>query len=397
MMRRKYFYWFVLLLFLGVPVVFILYQSVFLSRLVGGDYFQEYSDLEAKKMEVLGRSDLRKEINQHSLFTVGKRRDDKVVKQVLVTNSPKILFLGDLMLDRQNRILLDRKGAGFFTEKIEHLFWGQDLNIANLEGPITTRSSLSVGQPVENPNHFRFTFKPRETINFLQANRINLVNLGNNHILNFGSKGLEQTEEVLTKNNIDYFGDPLDLTRMSIVKRVGEWRIGFVNYNQFVGFSSEQVVEIIKSLKTKSDFVIVYSHWGEEYKLVNNARQQQLAHQFIEAGADLIVGSHPHVVQSIEVYRGKAIFYSLGNFVFDQYFSKDVRSELALLLTIKNGRFEFTLLPLFRQNNGQLVLMEGAQRKDFLAGLAERSSLEKEIKKEIKEGVFILSGKKIKD
>ncbi len=366
-------------------------------KLIGGDSFQKDDVLETKKTKVLGRSDFRKEVNQNDLSTVRKKRDDKVVRQVLATSSLRILFLGDLMLDRQNRILLNRRGAGFFTEKIERLFWGQDLNVANLEGPITTRSSLSVGQPVENPNHFRFTFEPRGTINFLQANRINLVNLGNNHILNFGSKGLKETENFLRKTQVDYFGDPLDLKQMGVIEEVGGRKIAFVNYNQFRKFSSAEVAKLVTKMKEKSDLVIVYAHWGEEYKLVNNARQQQLAHQFIEAGADLIVGSHPHVVQPIEVYQGKAIFYSLGNFVFDQYFSRDVRSELALLVTIKDGRFEFTLLPLFRQNNGQLVLMEGAQRKDFLGNLAERSLLEGRIKKGIRKGVLVLSGRKTKD
>ncbi|HFC36086.1 MAG TPA: AmmeMemoRadiSam system protein B, partial [Candidatus Moranbacteria bacterium] len=192
------------------------------------------------------------------------------------------LFFGDVMLDRQNRVLMDRKGVGFFTKKLERLFWGQDLNVVNLEGPITDKPSVSVGQPVNNPNHFRFTFSPKQSVNFLQANRINLVSIGNNHILNFRSNGLKQTEEILSKNNIDYFGDPLDLTKMSVVENIAGYKIAFVNYNRFNGFSPEQVVEIIKSLKAKSDFIVVYPHWGREYKLVNSERQQKLAHQFID-------------------------------------------------------------------------------------------------------------------
>ncbi len=300
------------------------------------------------------------------------------------------LFFGDVMLDRQNRVLMDRKGVGFFTEKLERLFWGQDLNVVNLEGPITDKPSVSVGQPVDNPNHFRFTFNPEQAINFLQANRINLVNIGNNHILNFHNEGLEQTKEILTKNNIGYFGDPLDLAKMSTVKNVGEQKIAFVNYNQFAGFSPEQVIEIIKTLKTKSDFVVVYPHWGQEYKLVNNERQQKLAYRFIDAGADLIIGAHPHVVQPIEIYKNKVIFYSLGNFVFDQYFSEDVKSILGVGVLLGDGQVKFTLIPLFKQRGGELKLMAGEQREKFLQNLSARSAVGDVVRKQIEEGEFIL-------
>ena len=312
--------------------------------------------------------------------------NDLEIKQDIKTKKVKMLFFGDVMLDRQNRVLMDRKGVGFFTEKLERLFWGQDLIMVNLEGPITDKPSLSVGQPVENPNHFRFTFDPEQAIDFLQANRINLVNIGNNHILNFHKDGLEQTEKILTKNNIGYFGDPLNLNKMSVVKNVGGRKIAFVNYNQFAGFSPEQVIEVIKNLKTKSDFVIVYPHWGQEYKLVNNKRQQELAHQFIDAGADLIIGSHPHVVQPIEIYKNKAIFYSLGNFVFDQYFSDDVRSILGVGVSLGDGQVNFTLIPLFKQRGGELELMTGKQREKFLQNLSARSVVGDVVRREIERG-----------
>ena len=332
-------------------------------------------------------------IGKNTSYVTGYFIDKKIVKDKQVGRVASLLFFGDVMLDRQNRVLMDRKGVGFFTAKLERLFWGQDLNVVNLEGPITDKPSVSVGQPVENPNHFRFTFDPEQAINFLQANRINLVNIGNNHILNFHKDGLEQTEKILTKNNIGYFGDPLGLAKMSTVKNVGGQKIAFVNYNQFAGFSSEQVIEIIKNLKTKSDFVIVYPHWGQEYKLVNNKRQQKLAHRFIDAGADLIIGTHPHVVQPIEIYKNKAIFYSLGNFVFDQYFSEDVRSILGVGVLLEDGQVKFTLIPLFKQRGGELELMVGEQREKFLRNLSARSVVGDGVRREIEGGEFVLDSR----
>ena len=332
-------------------------------------------------------------IGKNTSYVTGYFTDKKIVKDKQVGRVASLLFFGDVMLDRQNRVLMDRKGVGFFTAKLERLFWGQDLNVVNLEGPITDKPSVSVGQPVENPNHFRFTFDPEQAINFLQANRINLVNIGNNHILNFHKDGLEQTEKILTKNNIGYFGDPLGLAKMSTVKNVGGQKIAFVNYNQFVGFSPEQVIEIIKNLKTKSDFVIVYPHWGQEYKLVNNERQQKLAHRFIDAGADLIIGAHPHVVQPIEIYKNKAIFYSLGNFVFDQYFSEDVKSILGVGALLEDGQVKFTLIPLFKQRGGELELMAGEQREKFLQNLSARSVMGDDVRREIEGGEFMLDSR----
>jgi len=311
----------------------------------------------------------------------------KVSKKIKI--KIKILALGDLMLDRHNRLLIKQKGVGYFTEKIERLFWGQDINLVNLEGPITSNKSVSLGQPMGNPNHFRFTFDPEQAINFLQANRINLVNIGNNHILNFHNDGLRQTEEILEKNNISYFGDPLDKSKLGVIKEINGRKIAFVNYNQFDNFSPEDTIAKIKESKTQADFIIVYTHWGQEYKLINNKRQQELAHRFIDAGADLIIGSHPHVVQPIEIYKNKVIFYSLGNFVFDQYFSEDVQKILGVgILLDGDGQIQFTLIPLFMQKTGQLKLMDEEQRNKFLQDLAQRSEVSRELKEGIKQGTF---------
>jgi poly-gamma-glutamate synthesis protein (capsule biosynthesis protein) len=296
-----------------------------------------------------------------------------------------ILFLGDLMLDRHNKKLMNRHGVGYFTEKIERLFWGQDLNVINLEGPITNGQSVAVDKPVDEPNHFRFTFDPEQTINFLQANRINLVNIGNNHILNFHNDGLEQTEKFLEEGEVSYFGDPIYLEKMFVIKNVNNRRVAFVNYNQFGKFSVEDTVQIIKQIKNEVEFVVVYTHWGREYELVENDNQRNKAHQFIDAGADLIIGSHPHVVQPMEIYQGKVIFYSLGNFVFDQYFSEEVRSILGVGILLEEGNISFSLIPLYMQDNGQLEMMAKERKQKFLQNLIERSKIDGGLKTNILE------------
>ena len=293
------------------------------------------------------------------------------------------LFLGDLMLDRFNRRLIQEHGTDYFTQPIERLFWSQDLNVVNLEGPITMRASVSVAQPVSNPNHFKFTFAPQTTIGFLQGRRINVVNLGNNHILNFGRSGLQQTERFLEEGKIAYFGDPIEQEKSFVIQKVGDQQIALVSYNQFAGSTVKDVIQLIKKLRPQVDYLIVYPHWGVEYQAKPTSRQRQLAHQFIDAGADLIVGAHPHVVQSLEIYRDKPIFYSLGNFIFDQYFSPAVRTMLGVGVLLEGKKATFTLIPLWREKSGQVRLLDQAEKRKFFSDFVGQSFLNKNIREQV--------------
>jgi len=150
---------------------------------------------------------------------------------------------------------------------------------------------------------------------------------------------------------------------------------------------TKKIIKTIKMVKSSKpdNFLIVSLHWGEEYKLINSLAQQKLAHQIIEAGADLIIGHHPHVVQNIEKYQGKLIFYSLGNFIFDQYFSPDTQQGLAVGLEIYPDRLFFRLFPL-QINLSQPVLMKKNKASEFLIQLAKRS--DDKLVDEIKDGII---------
>jgi poly-gamma-glutamate synthesis protein (capsule biosynthesis protein) len=113
--------------------------------------------------------------------------------------------------------------------------------------------------------------------------------------------------------------------------------MAFVNYNEFTGspaFDQSQAITEIQKLKGKVDFIVVFCHWDAEYQPEATEATKNLAHQFINAGADIIIGSHPHVTQSTETYNNKKIYYSLGNFVFDQYFEENVRNGMGVILKI---------------------------------------------------------------
>ena len=272
----------------------------------------------------------------------------------------QLLFVGDLMFDRGIRYYANQGGSNkFIFDKIHKTLANNDLVIANLEGPITGNKSVSSGTIPGSTNNYYFTFDPSWAKTLADEN-IKLVSLGNNHILNFGRKGLESTKNYLAEAGVDYFGSP-DYPK-SVTSKINGINIAFINYNEFsaVPTEAEGTVEEIQKAKGFSDIIILYCHWGSEYQLTASDSKIDLAHQFVDAGADLVIGSHPHVIQQSEEYNGKKIYYSLGNFVFDQYFSEDVRKGLGVEVKINKNtkQLEFKELNFYLDSNGQTIIKD---------------------------------------
>ena len=280
-----------------------------------------------------------------------------------------IIFVGDMMFDRGVEALSAKNGADYPLLKIKPFLLGADYVSANLEGPI-----------VKKPQYFgahALTFNSGpELIPVLQAANINLVTLANNHILNRGQEGFKQTKEFLTANQINYSGDPFKCgTDLALIKD----NIIFLGINKTfpTDCQDKEISQTIQTLKQESpdNFIIVSIHWGVEYQTKNSASQKKLAHLLVDNGADLILGSHPHVVQNIEEYNGKLIFYSLGNFVFDQYFSQKTQQSLAVKLELGSDKEIYGIFPL-QSRLSQPQLMVNKERIEFLKQLAANSSTE---------------------
>lgn len=289
--------------------------------------------------------------NSSSPEKVAEISQNKIRKEI------SLIFVGDLMFDRTIRQISQKKGNDYIFEKINPFLNDSDAVIANLEGPITDNKSMSVGTVVGEKGHFSFTFDKSLTAT-LARNNIKVVDIGNNHILNFGKKGLNQTEEYLKESGVDYFGDPLQKENNHIIKEIAGIKVGFVSFNQFGGGDVNEVAKNIEAIRNKADIVVVFSHWGKEYEKIPSDKIRSLAHSFIDAGADLVVGSHPHVIQDKETYKGKMIYYSLGNFIFDQYFSAETMKGLAVKVTInpETMSLKFNDFPLFLEKTGQTKL-----------------------------------------
>ncbi|MDO8481715.1 MAG: CapA family protein [bacterium] len=246
-----------------------------------------------------------------------------------------IIFGGDMMFDRTVRTAIDKNGGDFIFSCISPVLADADFVVANLEGPITPNVSVSEASSPGDEFNYTFTF-PDSTAELLFAHKIIVVNLGNNHIQNFGWEGVRSTIIALENAGVAYFGDPVNL-RVAEVEANGV-RLAFIGYNEFGSTSpatsaAPTTIAQIQIERRKGFLPIVYTHWGVEYATTSSAYSHELAHSFIDAGAEIVIGSHPHVVEENEIYKNKHIYYSLGNFIFDQYFNDDVRAGLLLDIT----------------------------------------------------------------
>lgn len=235
-------------------------------------------------------------------------------------HSATILFGGDLTFaDRFEQL------AG---EKIEKIFsqWGRignyDAMMVNLENAVT-RSVDSVEK------EFVFRMRP-EYLSLLGKAKITLVNCANNHAADFGTEGILETIHFLDSARIRHVGVGRNFAeaRKPVILTINGIRIGFLGYGGVSAFLASRtepgttprsrriILSDIARLKPRVDFVVVNLHWGEELAAEPDSAQIALAHAIIDAGADLIIGHHPHVLQGIEYYRCKMIAYSLGNFIF---------------------------------------------------------------------------------
>jgi AmmeMemoRadiSam system protein B len=275
------------------------------------------------------------------------------------------LFLGDMMLDRYIRQSLDKNGFEYLLDdRIKRFMNGSDVTVVNFESAMTNFKHHKAYD-----NMLRFTSDPKWAKKMYEYG-INFVSLANNHSLNFGKEGLTQTRKFLKDENILSFGSPLNNENISIIKNIRGIKIGFIGYNEFYGNFSF-IIDEIKKLKVKADFIVVSSHWGDEYLQKIQQRPQKKARLFIDAGADLVIGHHPHVVQPMEIYKDKYIFYSVGNFLFDQIVTKSVRERLGLGITFsctnhcKEKKIDYIGIPLITNKKYQVRIMNELEYKKF--------------------------------
>ncbi|MCL5795594.1 MAG: CapA family protein [Patescibacteria group bacterium] len=288
-----------------------------------------------------------------------------------ISNEFTFMVGGDMMFDR----FIDHNFPGDkLKDSVKNLgnrfFDGTDLSLVNLEGPISSGSI----EPNTNPNNVVFNF-PLETANVLKWLNINAVSLANNHTSNAGQSGLENTQNILNEKKISYIGQQFEFNDNSIKRfSYGNQKISVIAIDILDNYKN--LNEIIKTEKQNSGFVLVFSHWGNEFEKTHSSLQQKLAYAWIDAGADLIIGSHPHVIQDAEIYKDKVIFYSLGNLLFDQTFSTHTQKGLVLAGKIKDNKLEKIILLPTISKNLRPELLRGNEKTDFVVEFRKKLGLE---------------------
>jgi poly-gamma-glutamate capsule biosynthesis protein CapA/YwtB (metallophosphatase superfamily) len=251
----------------------------------------------------------------------------------------RMAWMGDVMLADGPGRLIARGGDPFkpFATRLA----GADIRVANLECVIATG-----GKALDKP----WTFRASPRVLPLLKRHVDVVSVANNHAGDYGKAAFADMLKRLQGAGVPYFGGGMDWREAHkplIIERKGV-RIALLGYDEFfprvfeagdklpgVAWSEdEQVVHDIRQARTQADIVIPFMHWGQEHEPLANDRQRELARLMIDAGADAVVGTHPHVVQDTETYRGKPIVYSLGNFVFDGFSSVDNNTGWVLWMDV---------------------------------------------------------------
>lgn len=268
--------------------------------------------------------------------------------------NPSILFVGDIMLDRGVAKHAMASSTDALFAGVLDLFKTADARVANLEGSITTSPSIAQ----HNNGILRFTFDPTLAGEALAPLDLRAVSLANNHAYDFYAAGYRSTQDYLRSWGIAPFGHPYNARDLSVQFPIREKGFCLVGYHSLYDAGTAEVLADIRLLNSNCYRVIVFAHWGDEYETVANDSQVAAAREFIDAGADLVIGAHPHVVQNVEVYKGKAVFYSLGNFMFDQDFSWETQHGLAVRAEFGEAFTSFTLTPVTIENREVRVANE---------------------------------------
>jgi poly-gamma-glutamate synthesis protein (capsule biosynthesis protein) len=229
---------------------------------------------------------------------------------------------GDVMFDRNVRKLAEANGYEHLLDAVASIFKNADIAVINLEGPVTSFKSRTLLPTGKTTKELTFTFDP-QSLKALRNAGISLVSLANNHTNNFGHEGLAETKNNLATSGISYFGNPWNEEPTEFVTEKNGIKVAFVGYNSFqVRF--QDVLTTIRNLHSNGYFVIVMPHWGEEYVSAASPALKETAKEMADAGADAIIGSHAHVIMEHELIGDVPVYYSLGNLLFDQFFSPEV-------------------------------------------------------------------------
>ncbi|MCE9628591.1 MAG: CapA family protein [Candidatus Vogelbacteria bacterium] len=261
-----------------------------------------------------------------------------------------LVFVGDMMLDRGVNFSVQKNFGGDFNQLFTELDFIREADIAfgNLEGPVSDKGR-NIG------SIYSFRMKP-ESLQAVAAAGFDVLSVANNHAGDWTSEAFVDTVARIKNLNILPIGGGNNYQEASLVKikEVRGVKVGFIGFSDVgpnwlaVGSSSPGILlasdpqfdQIIKTAAESVDVLVTSFHFGEEYLATSTSRQQVLARRAIDNGASLVIGHHPHVIEELERYKNGVIIYSLGNFIFDQGFSKETMEGGVLFVKLDGKKIE---------------------------------------------------------
>lgn len=219
----------------------------------------------------------------------------------------------------------DKNGSEYFLNNVKSFFEQDDLTLVNFEGVLTTSNDIQEKQfNIKGEPEFKF---------ILPEGSVEAVSFANNHRLDFGQQGVDDTIEAFEDVNVVYAYD----SNLGIFETEDGIRIGIVSVDVLANGIGVEVFlkKGIGELKEKTDLIIACCHWGQESQHYPNWVQKDVGKMCIDLGADLVVGTHPHVLQGIDYYNGKYILYSLGNFCFGGNLNPKIKNTMIVQATAR--------------------------------------------------------------
>lgn len=275
----------------------------------------------------------------------------------LLSPSPKpekkktvLIATGDIVMGRGvNYNMVKYNNPLWPFENVKDILSSGDITVANVEVPFVKDCPTVIEGMV---------FCGREdNVKGLIASGIDVATLANNHISDYGVVGIENSVKILRENNIDVAGLEGDI----LYKTINGTKFAFLAFNDIYGSippvlkAEKEIIErLVGEAREKANVVVVAMHWGVEYRATPDSRQIELARLVSDAGADLIIGNHPHWIQSDEQYKDTYIKYAHGNFIFDQMWSEETKKGVIGKYTFEDSKLvnkEF--IPIYIKDYGQ--------------------------------------------
>ncbi|GAB4289031.1 MAG: CapA family protein [Coriobacteriia bacterium] len=296
-----------------------------------------------------------------------------------------VAAVGDMIFDRKVKELVRAQGGEAPLADVAPHLAAADIAVGNLESPLSERGTKDADKDVT------FRGDPRG-VDGLALSGFDFLSLANNHVLDCGSDALADTIALLDAKDIMHAGAGLDRVAAwtPAVKRVGNASVAFLSFSHILpaGFiatdssaglargrgNMDAVEEAIRAAKAEHDYVLVSFHWGVEYADDCNGDQVADAHRAIDAGADMVLSHHPHVIQAVEYYKGRLIAYSLGDFVFDHYSRKTGEAFILDAALGPAGVTDVRVTPVYLDSNGKPEFVTGRDAEVILERLRDISA-----------------------